>query len=108
FGFVVFAEANKAGLFDVGMRDTLNAIVGVSMALTPLLLLALARGLRATPAPGTRPAYDAIEDRHPRVIIAGFGRMGQIVGRMLRAQKIPFTALENSPEQVEVSRRLGS
>jgi len=42
------------------------------------------------------------------VIIAGFGRVGQIVGRMLRAQKIPFTALEHSMEQVESSRRFGT
>jgi glutathione-regulated potassium-efflux system protein KefB len=108
FGFVVFAEAYKAALIDIGMRDTLNAIVGVSMAATPLLLLLVTKwaesGTGRTPAP----EFDTIEDHHPRVIIAGFGRMGQIVGRMLRAQKIPFTALENSPEQVEVSRRFGS
>src|SRR5690606_4185058 len=55
-----------------------------------------------------KPRYDTIEDHDPQVIIAGFGRMGQIVGRLLRAQHIPFTALENSPEQVELSRRFGS
>jgi glutathione-regulated potassium-efflux system protein KefB len=108
FGFVVFAEAHKAALIDIGMRDTLNAIVGVSMAATPLLLLFITHGFPAAGERGAKPAFDAIEDHHPRVIIAGFGRMGQIVGRMLRAQKIPFTALENSPEQVEVSRRFGS
>jgi glutathione-regulated potassium-efflux system protein KefB len=52
--------------------------------------------------------FDAIDDNDPRVIIAGFGRMGQIIGRMLRASRIPFTALENSPEQVDFSRRFGS
>jgi glutathione-regulated potassium-efflux system protein KefB len=53
-------------------------------------------------------AADPIDQEYPRVIIAGFGRMGQIVGRMLRAQKIPFTALENSAEQVSLSRRFGN
>ena len=42
------------------------------------------------------------------MIIAGFGRMGQIVARMLRAQKIPFTALETDAEQVDFSRRFGN
>jgi glutathione-regulated potassium-efflux system protein KefB len=108
FGFVVFGEAFKAGLIDTGLRDTLNAMVGLSMAATPLLLLAVTHGLgRRSEAKPTR-EFDAMPDHDPRVIIAGFGRMGQIVGRMLRASKIPFTALENSPEQVDFSRRFGS
>ena len=108
FGFVVFGEAFKAGLVDATRRDTLNAIVGLSMAATPLLLLAMGRFGRSLDKKAPPPEFDQIEDNEPRVIIAGFGRMGQIVGRMLRAQKIPFTALENSPEQVEFSRRFGS
>jgi glutathione-regulated potassium-efflux system protein KefB len=109
FGFVVFGEAFKAGLIEATRRDTLNAIVGLSMAATPLVLLALARwGGALEKKKKKAPEFDQIDDNDPRVIIAGFGRMGQIVGRMLRAQKIPFTALENSPEQVEFSRRFGS
>lgn len=108
FGFVVFGEAFKAGLIDTGVRDTLNAIVGLSMAVTPLLLIAVTRWVGARPVKQSTREFDSIDDNDPRVIIAGFGRMGQIVGRMLRAQKIPFTALENSPEQVDFSRRFGS
>jgi glutathione-regulated potassium-efflux system protein KefB len=72
-------------------------------------MIALSRLLLEMPEdkPAERQA-DAIDHEDPRVIIAGFGRMGQIVGRMLRAQKIPFTALENSVEQVELSRRFGT
>src|SRR3546814_11749769 len=44
----------------------------------------------------------------PRVIIAGFGRVGQIIARVLRAQGIPFVALEHSADQVDASRRFGS
>jgi glutathione-regulated potassium-efflux system protein KefB len=108
FGFVVFGEAFKAGLLDEGQRDTLNAMVGLSMALTPLLLLGVTRWLGARPTPKPAREFDAIDDHAPRVIIAGFGRMGQIVGRMLRAQRIAFTALENSAEQVDFSRRFGN
>jgi glutathione-regulated potassium-efflux system protein KefB len=108
FGFVVFGEAYKAALIDAPLRDTLNAMVGLSMAATPLLLLAVTRLVGARPVAKPERAFDRIEDHDPRVIIAGFGRMGQIVGRMLRAQKISFTALENSAEQVDFSRRFGS
>ena len=91
------------------LRDRLVAIVGLSMAATPLLVIAVSRWLPKHPETQgrTRPA-DAIDHENPRVIIAGFGRMGQIVGRMLRAQRIPFTALEHSVEQVELSRRFGT
>lgn len=108
FGFVVFGEAFKAKLIDARVHDTLNAIVGLSMAATPLLLLVVTRWLGARPMQKPTREFDAIDDNNPRVIIAGFGRMGQIVGRMLRAQKIAFTALENSAEQVDFSRRFGS
>ncbi|MDP1698715.1 MAG: monovalent cation:proton antiporter-2 (CPA2) family protein [Xanthomonadaceae bacterium] len=108
FAFVVFGEAMKAQLIDAPLRDLLVVIVGSSMALTPLLLITVSRWLSAHPAPTPERAFDTIEDRNPRVIIAGFGRMGQIVGRMLTARKITFTALENSAEQVDFSRRFGS
>ena len=108
FGFVVFGEAFKAGLVDAGVRDTLNAVVGLSMAATPLMVLALSRWAGSLKHHGPAREFDQIEDNESRVIIAGFGRMGQIVARMLRAQKIAVTALENSPEQVEFSRRFGN
>ena len=76
------------------------------MALTPLLVAGAARiGRRETTEPERE--FDTIDTDTPRVVIAGFGRVGQIVGRVLRAQNIPFVALENSYEQVETSRRLG-
>jgi glutathione-regulated potassium-efflux system protein KefB len=108
FAFVVFGEAFKAQVIDAALRDRLNAIVSLSMAATPLLVIAVARLLNAHPEKKEERPADAIEEGHPRVIIAGFGRMGQIVGRMLRAQKIPFIALEHSAEQVALSRRFGT
>jgi glutathione-regulated potassium-efflux system protein KefB len=108
FAFVVFAEGLKAGLLEPALRDQLVVVVGLSMAATPPLAIALGRWLAGHPDAPRRREADTIDHDHPRVIIAGFGRMGQIVGRMLRASQIPFTALENSPEQVEVSRRFGT
>jgi glutathione-regulated potassium-efflux system protein KefB len=108
FAFVVFGEAHKAQLIDLVVRDRLVAIVSLSMAATPLLVLAVAQLLKTHPEPKEERPADTIAEGHPRVIIAGFGRMGQIVGRMLRAQKIDFIALEHSPEQVALSRRFGT
>jgi glutathione-regulated potassium-efflux system protein KefB len=83
--------------------------VALAMALTPFLVLGLAafadrRAQRAQPA---RPP-DAIPDERVDVVIAGFGRVGQIPGRVLAAQKIPFTVIEPSSEQVDFSRRFGT
>ena len=108
FAFVVFGEAFRAQLIDAVLRDRLVAIVSLSMAVTPLLVLAVAQLLKTHPEPKQERPADTIAEGHPRVIIAGFGRMGQIVGRMLRAQKIEFIALEHSPEQVALSRRFGT
>ena len=108
FAFVVFGEAFRVGLIDAVLRDRLVAIVGLSMAATPLLVIAVSRWLVEHPERKAERVADVIDNGNPRVIIAGFGRMGQIVGRMLRAQRIPFTALEHSVEQVELLRSFGT
>ena len=108
FAFVVFADSVKFGLIDAVLRDQLVAVVGISIALTPLALIALQAWLTRHPQDTAAPVYDTIEDGHPRVVIAGFGRVGQIVGRMLRARRIPFIALESSVDQVALSRKFGN
>lgn len=108
FAFVVFADSVKYGLLEPEWRDRLVAIVGISIALTPLILIALQAAFKKHPLKTEAPLYDAIDEGHPRVVIAGFGRVGQIIGRMLRARKIPFIALENSVEQVALSRKFGN
>lgn len=108
FAFVVFADSVKFGLIDALWRDRLVAIVGISIALTPLLLMALQAYFKRHPVKVAEEVFDTIDEHAPRVIIAGFGRVGQIVGRMLRARKIPFIALEHSVEQVALSRKFGN
>jgi glutathione-regulated potassium-efflux system protein KefB len=107
FAFVVFQLARGNQLIDTQQLDLLTLVITLSMALTPPLLLGLGQYLKVQERK-PQPAYDRIDGDPPRVIIAGFGRVGQIVARVLRAQKIPFTALENSIEQVDASRRFGS
>ncbi|MEO8011143.1 MAG: monovalent cation:proton antiporter-2 (CPA2) family protein [Dokdonella sp.] len=107
FAFVVFTLASENRLLSVEQRDLLIVVITLSMALTPLLVLLCHRW--SPRAEASTPAYDRIPvEEEPRVIIAGFGRVGQIVARVLRANHIAFTAIESSVEQVEFSRRFGS
>lgn len=108
FAFVVFKIGREQGLFDARLYDTLLLTITLSMALTPLLLLLCARLLRTKTPPVEVPEqYREIDSDAPRVVIAGMGRMGQIVARILRAQKISFVALDTSVESIEFSRSFG-
>jgi glutathione-regulated potassium-efflux system ancillary protein KefC/glutathione-regulated potassium-efflux system protein KefB len=107
FAFVLFAIAARQALLPAALIDDLILAVAVSMALTPFAFLAAERlGARMTAA--IEPEYDAMPDEHNEVIIAGFGRVGQIVARLLRIVGKPFTALEIDSSQVDVVRRYGS
>jgi glutathione-regulated potassium-efflux system protein KefB len=108
FAFVVLSEAVKAGLVDAVMQNRLVAIVGLSMALTPLSIIAVSRVLRAYPEREAAREFDAIPEHNAQVILAGFGRFGQIVARILVAQKIPFIALEADAKQLDAVRRFGN
>ncbi|WP_145478697.1 monovalent cation:proton antiporter-2 (CPA2) family protein [Stenotrophomonas rhizophila] len=111
FAFVVFNEAQRANLLGNANHDRLVAIVGLSMALTPLLLIGLLRLLGGEhEVAGDRPAADTIDTggTQPSVMIAGMGRFGQVVARLLTAQKIPFIALEANPDTVSDLRRFGN
>ena len=107
FAFVVFKIAGDRHLLERAQQSLLVLVITLSMALTPLLVGAAGRLARRLDRAPTRP-FDTIETDAPRVIIAGFGRVGQIVARVLRAHHIPFVALEHSIEQVETSRRFGT
>jgi len=107
----VFAEAVRAGLFDTVLRDRLVAAVGVSMALTPVLVIGINALLSSIPDRGRaakKRAFDTMPEGQPEVLIAGFGRFGQIVARLLTAQKVPYVGIEHSTEQVDFVRRFGN
>lgn len=107
FAFVLLRQAAEQRLIDVGQRDALVLTITLTMALTPLLVVLAAKALNVMPKKPVR-EFDTIDTAPPRVIIAGFGRVGQIIARVLRAQGIPFVALEHSAEQVDFSRRFGT
>ena len=107
FSFVLFAAAVQAGALGQGAARAATLVIALSMMATPLLFAASERLLIPRLGRRPEPAYDVIEASAP-VIVAGFGRMGQVVGRVLRMQGIAFTALEKDPGQVEVIRRFGT
>jgi monovalent cation:proton antiporter-2 (CPA2) family protein len=108
FAFVLIALLARGRLVDAATVELLVLVVTLSMIATPLLIAAHVR-LEAwlNPAPPPAP-FERPDADEPRVIIAGFGRFGQIVGRVLRAKRIRFTALEISQAQVDFLRRFGN
>ncbi len=109
FGFVVFSGGAQAGVIGADAASLLVAAVAISMLATPLLLVAADRWWapwcvrRGIAAP---PAEIAVPQDAP-VIIAGFGRYGQIVGRLLFANGLAATVLDHDADQVETVRRFG-
>ena len=108
FAFVVFQAAAGASVFPAETASLLIGAVALSMLISPLLLVLLDRVLLRRYARVKAPAAEEIsEPQEAPVIIAGFGRYGQIVSRVLLAQGIPATVLDHSVEMLEVARTFG-
>ncbi|MBS3744481.1 MAG: monovalent cation:proton antiporter-2 (CPA2) family protein [Wenzhouxiangellaceae bacterium] len=111
FGFVLFTVALNEGVLQAGVVDQLVAAISVSMALTPLMFFINERWIqpRIAPGGGDGRQLEDIPDDHgePRVIIAGLGRVGQIVARNMSMLDIHFTALDYDQEQVDFVRKFG-
>jgi glutathione-regulated potassium-efflux system protein KefB len=105
FAFALFAAGGAAGVLERPVADLLSVAVTLSMAATPLLL-----ALDEVIAPKAAPqrAFDELPRQDGHVVVAGFGRFGQIVARVLTAKRIPVTALDSDPEQVDFVRKFGA
>jgi len=107
FAFVVFQAAAGARVFSADTASLLIGAVAVSMLLTPLLLLPVDRLLLPRFSDGKRRLPELSEPQAAPVIIAGFGRYGQIIGRLLNAQGIVATVLDHDADMVEAARAFG-
>jgi CPA2 family monovalent cation:H+ antiporter-2/glutathione-regulated potassium-efflux system protein KefB len=109
FSFVLFSVAVSEGALAKANADLATLVIAVSMMLTPILFAGSEQFLlpRLGPRKKTQ-TYDQIDGADAPVIICGFGRVGQVMGRVLRMQSIAFTALDQDSAQVEVVRRFGN
>ena len=105
FAFVLFAAAGQ--ILPRATLDVLNAAVAASMLTTPLLMLLYERVLAPRLAMGVEREAEVIEEANP-VIVAGFGRFGQVVTRVLNGLRIRATLIDHDPNQIELVRRFGS
>jgi glutathione-regulated potassium-efflux system ancillary protein KefC len=105
FAFVLFSVAQVSGVFPVAISDTLIVIVALSMLTTPLLIVLHDKLVEPHLDRTAAPPMDEVKDEGNKVIIAGFGRFGQIVGRLLHANGIDATVLEHDPNHIETLRR---
>lgn len=104
FAFVVLAAAKTSGAMPGADADLLTLVAALSMVTTPLLLKAQER---FAPQQAATRAADDIPDEHPDVILAGFGRYGQTVGRVLHAAGVKTTVIDHDADTVDMARRFG-
>ena len=108
FAFVLITLASGAGVFGEEVSRTLVAVVALTMAATPLLIMASHRftARQMNPKKAVERESD-VRDQGAPVIICGFGRFGHAIGRLLHTQGVESTVLDNDPDQVETLRALG-
>ncbi|MEO6741438.1 MAG: monovalent cation:proton antiporter-2 (CPA2) family protein [Chthoniobacteraceae bacterium] len=108
FCFVLFTFSEAHGVLGPAVTKPLTAAVALSMALAPLLFLLYEKVVapRVARKKNTREP-DEIEDHDHPVILAGFGRFGHVIGRLLRANGFGVTVLDNDAEQVELLGKFG-
>ena len=105
FAFVLFGAAGR--ILPKQTLDILNAAVAASMLSTPFLLMLYERVLAPRFGRAEERAPDPIDEHNP-VIIAGYGRFGQVVQRVLSGMKVRATVVDIDPNQIELVRRFGS
>ncbi|HSU05226.1 MAG TPA: cation:proton antiporter, partial [Acetobacteraceae bacterium] len=108
FSFVLFGAAVASGALAQPQADLATVVIALSMMVAPVLFAASESWIIPRLETRKEPVYDIIDDAVAPVIICGFGRFGQIVGRVLHMQRIAFTGLDKDPGQVDVVRRFGS
>ncbi|UIJ75427.1 monovalent cation:proton antiporter-2 (CPA2) family protein [Acinetobacter sp. SH20PTE14] len=107
FAFVVFSVAKSENVVQQAILEPLTLIVTLSMVLTPMLYWLIQSQILPRFNPKTIPEYDDIPDEHNPVIIAGFGRFGQIIARVAHLQHLSFTAIDSNLDKVDFVRNYG-
>lgn len=106
FGFVLFAQAQAAQLVAPEAASLFGAIVTLSMATTPFLMLVARRYVRPTRDQGTRQGPDGVGQAS--ALVVGYGRFGQTVAQMLAAKGVALTLIDSKTKQIDISEEFGT
>ena len=107
FAFVVLSVAKSENVIQQAILQPITLIVTLSMVLTPMLYWLMQSQILPRFSTKTVPEYDEIPDEHNPVIIAGFGRFGQIIARVAHLQHLSFTAIDSNLDKVDFVRNYG-
>ena len=108
FAFVLLNLAYHVSVINFATLDSLVVIITLSMMASPLLFFLNDTVQARRSRTETEPVFDQIDEPGNPVVIIGYGRVGQIVSRILHMYGFKFTALENNPSQVDFVRKFGS
>lgn len=105
FAFVLYAAAAQVGVIDANVNANMTAIVVLSMALTPLVVI-LVKRLMPPISPSTE-GLEVAQDRSSCALLIGFGRFGQVVSQLLLARDMDITIIDSDPERIRNARDFG-
>jgi glutathione-regulated potassium-efflux system protein KefB len=105
FAFVLYAASLSAGVLDARLASAATAVVIISMALTPLIVLALTRIMPARPE--SRDGVEDARDLKGRVLFIGFGRFAQVVSQSLLARGVDISLIETDVEMIQAAAKFG-
>jgi len=105
FAFVIFNAAGDSGIFPMETASLLNSVVALSMLTTPLLMLGFNAFYRRR-MNHKDSVHDEFDEQRP-IIVAGFGRFGQVIARLLNGIGVPPTVIDFDPNQIELMRKFG-
>ncbi|MBR8535362.1 monovalent cation:proton antiporter-2 (CPA2) family protein [Carboxylicivirga sediminis] len=107
FGFVLITFATQSGVYDEFTSGILLIVVALSMLITPVLFIVNEQVIQPRLIKSSIQDEDEVEDNGHPVIIAGFGRFGQVLGRFLNANGIKLTIIDNNPHNVQYLKKFG-
>lgn len=107
FAFVVLNVAHSEKVLSQAILEPVTLVVTLSMAFTPIVYWLVSKYIVPLLDKNTEPKYDDIPDKNPPLIIAGFGRFGQIIARLAHLQHFPFTAIDNNLQRIDFVRKYG-
>lgn len=107
FAFVVLNVAKSEKVIQAAILEPITLVVTLSMVFTPIVFWLVSTWVLPLFNKDQAPKYDDIPNQHPPLIIAGFGRVGQIVARLAHMQHFPFTAIDHNLQKIDFVRRYG-